>query len=306
MEQRARAEARKDNWLQRVEERCYTSSPSVFVGPIAAGSSVVASTKSATYKFIQEHYSDALVVEEEGFGFLEAVHANPGVEALVVRGVSDCIDDKAQVDEKGFQKIAAENAAAFAFEVLANLVIPDKTLRTAHTSQAQEKKQPTSIEPEALSSPVKLELKLFLQDRNQGHEEELVFTQDARSIPWTRVFGLALNNLSKSVTSENIGIRLEFYWQGDYPNANTTPSFHTPPHSDDWDTQISQVKNEQAAVLVFRNANLTCFPGQPIEWRGFSMELKEQMRGYFLILYKISSARPYSDNSGELKIHIDS
>lgn len=50
LEQRARAEARKGNWLRRLavvpEPR-----PRVFVAPIAAGEKVVASTQSAVFEF---------------------------------------------------------------------------------------------------------------------------------------------------------------------------------------------------------------------------------------------------------------
>lgn len=134
MIQRARAEARKSTWLQRIVEP-RTTSPCAFVGPIAAGPVVVASRKAVTYEFIRANYSDALIVEMEGFGFLEAVDANLGVQALVVRGVSDLVDDKAQVDREGFQSIAAQNAAAFAFEILANLIVPVKTSEVAHLSE---------------------------------------------------------------------------------------------------------------------------------------------------------------------------
>ena len=121
MEQRARAEARKDDWLFRIKPTVPDPTPRVVVGPIAAGEKVVASTQSAVWEFIRAHYNDALAVEMEGRGFLEATRANRNVEALVVRGISDLIDKKSEADAAGSQEIAARHAAAFAFEVLAKL-----------------------------------------------------------------------------------------------------------------------------------------------------------------------------------------
>ena len=126
LEQRARAETKKGNWLQR-SKRSSFASQRAFVGPIAAGARVVASTRSATYKFIRKNYSDALAVEMEGYGFLEAVHANPNIEALIVCGISDLIDDKSAADAHGSQETAAQNASGFAFEVLANFELQSKS-----------------------------------------------------------------------------------------------------------------------------------------------------------------------------------
>jgi nucleoside phosphorylase len=116
LEQRARAEARKEDWLRRLIER--EPKPKVFVAPIAAGEKVLASTKSIVYQFLRKQYGDAVAVEMEGFGFLNATRANPSVSAMVVRGISDMIDGKANADATGSQDRAANNASAFAYQLL--------------------------------------------------------------------------------------------------------------------------------------------------------------------------------------------
>ncbi len=123
MEQRARAEAKKRDWLQRLKESFLdpTSVPHVYVAPIASGNQVAASTDSALGNLLRLNYSDAVAVEMEGYGFLEALRAYPHTDALIIRGISDRIDDKTEADAMSYQEVAAQHAAAFAFEILAKM-----------------------------------------------------------------------------------------------------------------------------------------------------------------------------------------
>lgn len=118
--EQAQAEAKKDDWVRRIKSTA-GSAPHVFIGPIAAGEKVIGSKLSTTYKFVRKNYGDSLAVDTEDYGFLQAAHANPDVDALVIRGISDLISKKRLTDELGWQEKAARNASAFAFEVLAKL-----------------------------------------------------------------------------------------------------------------------------------------------------------------------------------------
>ncbi|MEQ9550543.1 MAG: hypothetical protein RIM23_13100 [Coleofasciculus sp. G3-WIS-01] len=122
LEQRAKAEVRKEEWLNRIGESIPTPKPRAFTGAIAAGDKVVASTKSDVYQLLRTNYGDALAVEMESHGFLKAVRANPEINALIIRGISDLIDGKSNADAAGSQEKAAQHASAFAFEILAKLL----------------------------------------------------------------------------------------------------------------------------------------------------------------------------------------
>jgi nucleoside phosphorylase len=116
--ERAKAEARNPNWLRLLGKD--NSKPNVLVGPIAAGEKVVKSKSSDTYRLIRTHYSDVLAVEMEGHGLLRAARAS-SVNAIVIRGISDLLDNKEQVDAEGSQERAAFHASAFAFQMLSRL-----------------------------------------------------------------------------------------------------------------------------------------------------------------------------------------
>lgn len=121
LEQRARAVARRQDWLKRLPLPIPDPAPRALVGPIAAGEKVLASTASEHWNLIKQSYGNSLVVEMEGHGFLAALHTHQHVDALIVRGISDLIDGKHEADAANSQKLAARHASAFAFEILANL-----------------------------------------------------------------------------------------------------------------------------------------------------------------------------------------
>ena len=122
----ARAEERSESpaWLNRLPG-LPEPAPKLRVGPIAVGEKVVASKESDVYKFLCKNYSDAIAVEMEGYGFLEAVNSrDTPLPAIVVRGISDLIDDKNdethQEPEAIRQQKAARHASALAFQLLAS------------------------------------------------------------------------------------------------------------------------------------------------------------------------------------------
>lgn len=54
-------------------------------------------------------------------GFLTAASMTQGCLAMVVRGISDLINKKSKSDKDGWQDIAADNASAFAFQLLSKI-----------------------------------------------------------------------------------------------------------------------------------------------------------------------------------------
>ncbi|GAA3977741.1 5'-methylthioadenosine/S-adenosylhomocysteine nucleosidase [Streptomyces plumbiresistens] len=87
--------------------------------PIATGDVVLADAESEIARFIRSNYNDAGAIEMEGSGAAHAAHLNGGVDALVIRGISDRADaGKHQADASGSQKRAAEQAASVTVAVL--------------------------------------------------------------------------------------------------------------------------------------------------------------------------------------------
>src|SRR5437660_1167332 len=142
---KARVIARKSDWHERLKENPTASNeveaPDVIIAPIVSGNQVVASTDAAVLQLVRSHFKDALAIEMEGFGFLESAHLDQDIEALIIRGISDLIDNQSKMDKQQYQRIAANRASAFAFEVLANLEVEggaklDAELSTSSTTTA--------------------------------------------------------------------------------------------------------------------------------------------------------------------------
>jgi nucleoside phosphorylase len=158
LEQRGRAIRLKDEWKKRLNPTLSHTNPRIFVGPIAAGEKVVASTSSATAEMLRQNYGDALAVEMEGRGFLGGVHLNPDVQACVIRGISDVLDKKADADASGSQYLAADAASAVAMELLFAL-----------GSSAKPKEQ-SAIESASVNAPPAQMLKKLVSSTARGEK----------------------------------------------------------------------------------------------------------------------------------------
>lgn len=119
--QQAHAVVREERWMLRIKPAPPSAPPTASVRPLAAGAKVVAGRDSETARLIDANCGDAQAVEMEGFGVLQAAHANKDVDAIVIRGVSDLLDGKDKIADQSDQPMAARHAAAFAFEMLHRL-----------------------------------------------------------------------------------------------------------------------------------------------------------------------------------------
>jgi nucleoside phosphorylase len=119
----AEFEANELRWLKRVLPKAPRPRPQVHIEPIVAGEKVLTNSQSELAQFIRQHCNKAVAIEMEGHGFLEAIYQS-GIEGLVVRGISDHLDDKNSAvhgDDKLRQAQSSAHAVAFALEVLSRL-----------------------------------------------------------------------------------------------------------------------------------------------------------------------------------------
>lgn len=202
--QRAKAEARKEDWLNRLGSSLYDAKPTVFVAPIAAGEKVVASKESAVFQFLRSNYGDALAVEMEGRGLLQAAHANQQVSALIIRGISDLIEKKSEADSSGSQEIAARHASAFAFEILAKFTGESIKVPVSTPSNNQSQMQPAS-------------LNFFAYDHAWVGRKNLIQDLSNRVNNSCRLLILlGISGIGKTALAEKLAVELQDWFNGDW------------------------------------------------------------------------------------------
>lgn len=90
----------------------------IHVKPIAAGETLLKSGDSQVAEIIHQHFSDAVAIDMESVGVFAAVHSSGAVPTVIVRGISDCLEDKTPERDRQRQPIAAGNAADVLLKIL--------------------------------------------------------------------------------------------------------------------------------------------------------------------------------------------
>ncbi|MDE0268651.1 MAG: effector-associated domain EAD1-containing protein [Acidimicrobiaceae bacterium] len=213
----ARMIATDGSWLSR--RRCDAVdvlTPKAIVAPIVVGERVIASSQSADANRIRSTFSDAVAVAMEDVGVTKAA-ATVGADGLAIRAISDLLDNKTAADASGSQTIAASNAAAFAFELLAKLshVSPVGGDHTLHNLV-------TKLYPQGPTDR-------SIWERAGGDPSRLQVTGDGHSIWWS-----ALQDLNRGGGGANITLsRLIEAMLDDYPdNPDLSNLIHSAGHSD--------------------------------------------------------------------------
>lgn len=149
--ERARAVCRSGAWVSRLSGQVLEA-PRAFVGAMAAGEKVLTSTTSDIFERLKSQCGDALAVEMEGWGFLQAAYASDGVQAIVIRGISDLVGDKEASSDLIRQPTAARHAAAFAFELLGQLCLPTEPRTERRTTRSRTPGHSELLKPSSLAA----------------------------------------------------------------------------------------------------------------------------------------------------------
>lgn len=151
--------SRRDDWKRRATG---ADRANVVFGPIAAGDKVIVSSQSETYQRLKLHYNDTTALEMEAIGFATAIQNHREVHGLAIRGISDLLDHKS--DE--FQAMAAENAAAFAFELLYHLDAKELLRQTPGTATSASNIHVSNSENVVIGSNIKVNGDFHLGNKN--------------------------------------------------------------------------------------------------------------------------------------------
>lgn len=194
------------------------AAPAVVVKPIASGEKVVASSTSETAALLGQGYGDAVAVEMEGYGFSSAAFKNL-VPAVVVRGISDRLDDKAKPSDDADQRRAASHAAAFALRMLERL--PPGDLRAPTVISAIPTKAhdlPVRVilrtqEPPATTVASAIEQYLRAELRSQVQRADTEIVVDVEKVDETQVslvVALGKTRWALTLTERNAQAAAEF------------------------------------------------------------------------------------------------
>lgn len=124
--------------VRRTEWANLDELPEVEIGPIAAGEKVLADSESHVVVMLRQRFNDALAVDMESAGVYEAAQRSD-IPVLAVRGISDKVDDKSPERDSDWQPVAARNAAAFAFALLATADSEDLRRAPVPTPQVSQR-----------------------------------------------------------------------------------------------------------------------------------------------------------------------
>ncbi|GAA1099050.1 phosphorylase family protein [Streptomyces javensis] len=166
--QLARLVAAGDAWQPRVRPGDGAPRPRAHVRPLAAGGRVVAHHRSDVGLRLAAGAGDALAVDMEGFGFLAGAYANRQLDALVIRGISDLLDDKGEAHDERWQPVASRNAAAFAFELIGRIPVAADATATARSLATSARSPATGTRSPATGAPPETPRRRRLTIRDLG------------------------------------------------------------------------------------------------------------------------------------------
>jgi tetratricopeptide (TPR) repeat protein/nucleoside phosphorylase len=285
LEQRARHEVSEEAWLARLNGSLLDPVPHAHIGALAAGEKVLASTRSAVYSQLKATYGDALAIEMEGHGFLQAIHVNHDMYGLVIRGISDLINNKAAADAGGSQIRAARHAAAFAFQVLSTFMFPSSTHSPSSLTHRAVWNVPYSRNPyftgrdELLN---RLTQQLSLEAQQEGTTTRLAALTQPQAIKGLGGIGKTQIAVEYAYRSRDLGRYTHTLWVNAASEealltnfvalAELLPAFPEKRETDQW-KQVEAIKRwleqcQERWLLIFDNADDITLVGNYLPQRG--------------------------------------